>query len=137
MCGSPNTNRTGLHVPSCWPRLAYMAKRAAPTRSRSVLSAIPRSAASCSGVSLWCECLGLARSAERDAVLIRRHPLVERLQLGIQRTRELDAAVAGVEIIEVGPELEHVPDVVGAGKAEAGRRRAARRCSAPPRRVPA
>src|SRR5690242_5978555 len=27
--------------------------------------------------------LGLARSAERDAVFVRRHPLVERLQLGI------------------------------------------------------
>ena len=65
------------------------------------------------------DCLGLARSAERDAVLVRCHPLVERLQLGIQRARELDAAVGGVEVVEVGPELEHVPDVVGAGEAEA------------------
>src|SRR5215469_7241057 len=51
-------------------------------------------------------------SADRDAVLVRRQPQVERLQLGIERARELDAAVAGVEVIEVGPELEHVPDVV-------------------------
>ena len=54
-------------------------------------------------------CLGLSRSAERDALLVRRHPLVERLQLGIQRARELDAAVGAVEVVEVGFELEHVP----------------------------
>ena len=36
--------------------------------------------------------VGLARSAEGNAVLVRRHPLVERLQLRIQRARELDAA---------------------------------------------
>src|SRR5262249_3475519 len=64
-------------------------------------------------------CLGLARSAERDAVLVRCHPLVERLQLGIQRTRELNAAVASVEVVEVGLKLEHVPDVVGAGEFKA------------------
>src|SRR5262249_12951553 len=44
------------------------------------------------------------------------HPLVERLQLGIQRTRELNAAVARVEVVKVGLKLEHVPDVVSAGK---------------------
>lgn len=65
------------------------------------------------------ECLGLARSAERDAVLVRCHPLVERLQLGIQRTRELNAAVASVEVVKVGLKLEHVPDVVGAGEVKA------------------
>ena len=65
------------------------------------------------------ECLGLARSAERDAVLVRCHPLVERLQLGIQRTRELTAAVASVEVVKVGLKLEHVPDVVGAREFEA------------------
>src|SRR5215469_15724107 len=68
------------------------------------------------GMACAPECLGLARSAERDAVLVRCHPLVERLQLGIQRTRELNAAVASVEVVKVGLKLEHVPDVVGAGE---------------------
>ena len=59
------------------------------------------------------ECLGLACSAERDAVLVRRHPLVERLQLGIQRARELDAAVAGVEVVEVGQIASRAVRLVG------------------------
>src|SRR5262245_49185228 len=71
------------------------------------------------GMACAPECLGLARSAERDAVLVRCHPLVERLQLGIQRTRELNAAVASVEVVKVGLKLEHVPDVVGAGEVKA------------------
>src|SRR5262249_16983621 len=71
------------------------------------------------GMACAPECLGLARSAERDAVLVRCHPLVEHLQLGIQRTRELNAAVASVEVVKVGLKLEHVPDVVGAGEVKA------------------
>ena len=54
--------------------------------------------------------VGLARSAEGNAVLVRRHPLVERLQLRIS---------ASARTRRCGCELEHVPDVVGAGKAEA------------------
>ena len=86
------------------------------------------------------ECLGLARSAERDAVLVRRRPLVECLQFGIQRARELDAAVGAVEVVEVGFELEHVPDVVGAGEAEAPEdvgRHVVKRTSSPSARVSA
>ena len=48
MGGSPNTNPTGRRARSCWPRQARTAKPATLTRSRSVWSAIPRSAASCS-----------------------------------------------------------------------------------------
>jgi hypothetical protein len=53
---------TGPHARSCLPRLAHMTKRGAPTRSRSVLSAILRSAASYSGVSRPCRFRGGASS---------------------------------------------------------------------------
>src|SRR5712692_842680 len=51
MCGSLNTNPTGLHARSCWPGPAHPAKPATRTKSQSVSSATPRSAASCSSVS--------------------------------------------------------------------------------------
>src|SRR5215471_10619164 len=61
MCGSPNTNRTGLHARNCWRRLAHIAKPVAPTRSRSVLNALLRFVTSCNGVSRRCRLDSKAR----------------------------------------------------------------------------
>src|SRR5215467_7004409 len=61
MCGSPNTNHTGLHARNFWRRLAHIAKPVAPTRSRSVLNAILRSVTSCNGVSRRCRLDSKAR----------------------------------------------------------------------------
>jgi len=52
-------------------------------------------------------------------ITVRMPAAIKRDELGIEQARELDAAVAGVEVVEVGLELEHVRDVVGAGEAEA------------------
>ena len=54
MRGSPNTSPTGRRARNCWPGRAHTAKPARRTKSRSASSAIPRSAASCSGVSRRC-----------------------------------------------------------------------------------
>src|ERR1700687_194864 len=54
MCGSPNTSPTGRHARSCWPRQAHVPKPATPTKSQSVSSATPPSAASCSSVHRRC-----------------------------------------------------------------------------------
>src|SRR2546421_11334448 len=51
MGGSPNTSPTGRHARSCWPRRVHTPKPATRTKSQSVSSATPPSAASCSSVS--------------------------------------------------------------------------------------
>src|SRR5213083_2506451 len=56
---------------------------------------------------------------ERDRLGVGCQPLLERLQLGVELASQLDAPRLHVGIVEVALELEHVPHVVGAGKAEA------------------
>ena len=73
---------------------------------------------------------GSEPSPESDPALVRREPLIEGLQLRVERAREREVARAAVLLLEVALELEHVAEVVGAGEAEAAvRPPAARRCS--------
>src|SRR5258705_12787604 len=51
MGGSPNTNPTGQHSRSCWPRQANRPTPATPTKSQSVRGGTPPLAASCSRVN--------------------------------------------------------------------------------------
>src|SRR5262245_40190888 len=62
---------------------------------------------------------GGSASIERDAILVPREPLVERLQLGIQAAGKCRIPGAAERFLKVAFELEHVAQVVGAGETEA------------------
>src|SRR5437763_12375969 len=61
---------------------------------------------------------GTLRLNLRDSLAIRRQPLAETQQLRIQRTRFIHRPRGAEVSLEVALELEHVPEVVGAGKSE-------------------
>src|ERR1700694_3071548 len=63
MGAPPSTSPTGRHARSCWSRQAHSPKRATRTRSRSVSSATPPSAACYSSVSRRCRLDLLGRAA--------------------------------------------------------------------------
>src|SRR6185436_11002555 len=56
--------------------------------------------------------------AERDAVLVCGDPLFERLQLGIERSRQGQIARAAILLVEVVLDLEHVAQILRAGESD-------------------
>src|SRR5947209_10453978 len=61
---------------------------------------------------------GTLRLSLRDSLAIRRQPVAESQQLRIQRTRFIHRARGAEVSLEIALELEHVAEVLGAGKSE-------------------
>src|SRR3954452_23238313 len=61
---------------------------------------------------------GTLRLSLRDPLAVRRQPLAETQQLRIQRTRFIHRPRRAEVSLKVALELEHVAEVVGAGKSE-------------------